>query len=203
MTLLRNSLHQVEQTKQLDTLRGVEGRAAAIWYGYFATIIPSDWTFAGRKSHPPADPLNALLSLGYTLATTRCVSLLVAHDLDPRVGFLHQLRPGRNSLACDLVESLRVPLVDRLVLKLIRRRQIKADSFESHSPWRLNPDAFRLFLREFEEQFQGNSKEKNFHEILCQQIDHWIARIRDLSQHKKWELKNDDKGLTSFPSKRG
>lgn len=115
-----------------DALRGSEGEAAALYFSVFDRLIRSPdaafrWT--GRSRRPPLDPANALLSFLYTLLTHDCRSACEAVGLDPAVGFLHRDRPGRPSLALDLMEELRAPLADRLALSLINRRQLRAGDF--------------------------------------------------------------------------
>jgi CRISPR-associated protein Cas1 len=117
-----------------DVMRGAEGEAA---YGYFAVFgdlirAPDpDIRFAGRSRRPPLDPVNALLSFLYTLLTHDCRSAAESAGLDPAVGFLHRDRPGRPSLALDLMEELRPVLADRLALSLINRRQLRSADFET------------------------------------------------------------------------
>jgi CRISPR-associated protein Cas1 len=117
----------------VETMRGAEGEAA---YGYFAVFgdlirAPDpDIAFAGRSRRPPLDPDNALLSFLYTLLTHDCRSAAESVGLDPAVGFLHRDRPGRPSLALDLMEELRPILADRLALSLINRRQLRSGDFE-------------------------------------------------------------------------
>lgn len=117
----------------LDELRGFEGEAAAAYFAVFDHLIRTpDVTlrWRGRSRRPPLDPVNALLSFLYTLLTHDCRSALEAVGLDPAVGFLHRDRPGRPSLALDLMEELRPVLADRLALSLINRRQLRAANFE-------------------------------------------------------------------------
>lgn len=117
----------------LDQLRGAEGEAAALYFSVFDTLIRSpdaQTRFRGRSRRPPLDPVNALLSFLYTLLTHDCRSAAEAVGLDPAVGFLHRDRPGRPSLALDLMEELRPVLADRLALSLINRRQLRAADFE-------------------------------------------------------------------------
>lgn len=117
----------------LDTLRGVEGEAARAYFSVFDRLIRPDlrnaFAMDGRHRRPPRDRVNALLSFFYTLATHDCRAALETVGLDPQVGFLHVLRPGRPALALDLVEEFRSVLADRAVLTLINRCQIKADDF--------------------------------------------------------------------------
>jgi len=117
----------------LDSLRGVEGEAARGYFGVFANLIRPDRREAfrpdGRSRRPPRDRCNALLSYLYTLITHECRSALEVVGLDPQLGFLHALRPGRPALALDLVEEFRAVLADRTALSLINRAQIGEDDF--------------------------------------------------------------------------
>lgn len=116
----------------LDDLRGAEGEAAQLYFGVFDHLIRSPdaalrWTSRSRR--PPLDPMNGLMSFLYTLLVHDCRSACEAAGLDPAVGFLHRDRPGRPSLALDLMEELRAPLADRLALSLVNRRQLRAGDF--------------------------------------------------------------------------
>ncbi|TRW97851.1 type I-C CRISPR-associated endonuclease Cas1 [Paracoccus sp. M683] len=116
----------------VDLLRGSEGEAALQYFSVFDHLIRSPDTelrWSGRSRRPPLDPMNALLSFLYTLLTHDCRSACEAVGLDPAVGFLHRDRPGRPSLALDLMEELRAPLADRLALSLVNRRQLRAADF--------------------------------------------------------------------------
>lgn len=118
----------------LDALRGVEGTAAREYFGAFDRLVRDDretFRMAGRNRRPPLDPINALLSFCYTLLTADCVAALEGCGLDPQVGFLHALRPGRPALGLDLLEELRSPVADRLALTLINRKQLTASDFET------------------------------------------------------------------------
>lgn len=116
-----------------EAMRGSEGEAATLYFGVFDHLIRSPdaelrWTSRSRR--PPRDAMNALLSFLYTLLTHDCRSACEAVGLDPAVGFLHRDRPGRPSLALDLMEELRAPLADRLALSLVNRRQLRAADFQ-------------------------------------------------------------------------
>jgi CRISPR-associated protein Cas1 len=116
-----------------DVLRGAEGEAAYGYFAVFAHLIRAadpDIRFNGRSRRPPLDPVNALLSFLYTLLTHDCRSAAESVGLDPAVGFLHRDRPGRPSLALDLMEELRPVLSDRLALSLINRQQLRSADFE-------------------------------------------------------------------------
>ena len=127
--ILRRVQHADDST---NLLRGSEGEAALQYFSVFDHLIRTPdaelrWTVRSRR--PPLDPMNALLSFLYTLLTHDCRSACEAVGLDPAVGFLHRDRPGRPSLALDLMEELRAPLADRLALSLVNRRQLRAVDF--------------------------------------------------------------------------
>lgn len=117
-----------------DVLRGLEGEAAQSYFGVFDHLIriaEPTMRFNGRNRRPPRDAVNALLSFFYTLLTHDCRSALETVGLDPAVGFLHRDRPGRPSLALDLMEELRAFMADRLTLSMINRRQISVRDFQT------------------------------------------------------------------------
>lgn len=125
-------LQKTVSSRNLDTLRGVEGEGARTYYGVFDNLIldaKETFRFSGRSKRPPLDPVNALLSFLYTLLSHDCTAALETVGLDPQVGFLHRERPGRPSLALDLMEELRPYLVDRFVLSLINNRQVTPKDF--------------------------------------------------------------------------
>ncbi|NVN11189.1 type I-C CRISPR-associated endonuclease Cas1c [Nguyenibacter vanlangensis] len=129
---LTNVVRRVAQAPDIDTARGIEGEAAQVYFGAFNQLIrveDSAFVFAGRTRRPPLDRVNALLSFLYAVLGHDCRSALESVGLDPQVGFLHADRPGRSSLALDLMEELRPVLADRLALSLINRRQVAADDF--------------------------------------------------------------------------
>ena len=114
----------------LDVLRGFEGEAASCYFGVFDHLITArNFRFTTRQRRPPTDPVNALLSFLYAMLAHDCRSACEAVGLDPQVGFLHTDRPGRASLALDLMEEFRPVLVDRLVLSLVNRQQISPADF--------------------------------------------------------------------------
>ena len=131
-TLARN-LKTLSAVDDMDKLRGREGDAARVYFGAFTCCMRpdarEDFAMNGRTRRPPLDRTNALLSFLYVVLTHDCRSALEAVGLDPQYGYLHVPRPGRPSLALDLMEEFRPILADRLVLTLINRQQIKAGDF--------------------------------------------------------------------------
>ncbi len=131
---LKRTLGKVQNIADLDSLRGREGEAANCYFKNFQNLITQqkdDFKFAGRNRRPPRDPVNALLSFIYAIMLQDCVSALEGVGLDPYVGFLHRDRPGRQSLALDLLEEFRAFLGDRLALSLINLQQLKISDFKN------------------------------------------------------------------------
>jgi CRISPR-associated protein Cas1 len=123
---------EASRAPSIDEARGHEGMAGQTYFSVFNHIVSGDreaFQFAGRSRRPPLDRVNALLSFVYALLRHDIESALETVGLDPAIGFLHTDRPGRPSLALDLMEELRAPLADRLVLTLINRRQVQPTGF--------------------------------------------------------------------------
>lgn len=126
-------LSQVREATSPEELRGLEGVGASAYFGVFDEMILGDkerFSFRGRSRRPPLDAVNAMLSFAYSLLAHDCASALESVGLDSYVGFLHRDRPGRTSLALDLMEELRPCMADRFVLTLINNRQVKAEDFQ-------------------------------------------------------------------------
>jgi CRISPR-associated protein Cas1 len=129
---LGHLLETVAKASGLDEIRGHEGDGARVYFGVFDHLITAskeDFFFRGRSRRPPLDNMNALLSFLYTLLVHDAAAALEAVGLDPAVGYLHRDRPGRPSLALDLVEEMRPVVADRLALSLVNRRQVQASGF--------------------------------------------------------------------------
>lgn len=129
---LKETLTAIRQATTIDTLRGLEGSAAKQYYRVFGHLIlhqKEDFYFTDRNRRPPKDNMNALLSFFYSLLTYEVVSALEVVGLDTQAGFLHVDRPGRPSLALDLMEELRPVFADRLALSLVNRKQITGSGF--------------------------------------------------------------------------
>jgi CRISPR-associated protein Cas1 len=129
---LGNALSRVPSCEDVDTVRGIEGESARAYFATFDRMVREDritFRMDGRSRRPPTDPINALLSFLYALLMNDCVAAVEGVGLDPQMGFLHALRPGRAALALDLMEELRSVLADRLALTLINRKQVAARHF--------------------------------------------------------------------------
>jgi CRISPR-associated protein Cas1 len=151
------SLRRVRAATSVEAAMGIEGEAAAQYFAVFDELLRgSGFAFGGRVRRPPTDPVNALLSFVYSLITQECVSALQGVGLDPYVGFLHKDRPGRPSLALDLLEEFRAPWADRFVLTLINRRQVQSTDFitEGSGAVRLKDEARKRMLVAYQERKQ-------------------------------------------------
>lgn len=149
-------LPQIKEAAAPEELRGLEGVGASAYFGVFDEMILGDketFFFQGRSRRPPMDAVNALLSFAYSFLAHDCASVLESVGLDSYVGFLHRDRPGRTSLALDLMEELRPSVADRFVLTLINNRQVKTSDFlhmESGAVL-LTDDGRKTFLKRWQE----------------------------------------------------
>jgi CRISPR-associated endonuclease Cas1 len=152
-TGLRNLAASVEKVKSPEQLLGFEGQAAKQYYSCFKTLV-KPFTFDKRVFHPPDNPVNALLSFGYTLLYNRLSVALMENGLNPRKGFFHKSRGRHNALASDLMEELR-HVIDRIVLALIHLKEIQEKDFSmteynGRVTCRMNGPAFRKYIQKYE-----------------------------------------------------
>ena len=147
---------------QMDSLLGVEGAAANAYFGIYQKAFDPAWKFTKRTRRPPRDPVNALLSLGYTFLGYAMQTALEIVGLDPYLGYFHQEAYGRPALALDLIEEFRAPVVDSLALGLVNRRLLQADDFAKSPKGEpgngggiyLTRRGMRIFVREFEDRLE-------------------------------------------------
>lgn len=169
---LKNSLKSISDCQEMAQLRGYEGEAASIYFGVFSELIlqqKKEFTFHGRNKRPPMDNVNAMLSFAYTLLTNMIASALETVGLDPYVGFMHTDRPGRVSLALDLIEELRPVLADRFVITLINRKIITGKDFKKKEDGAvlMSDDARKKLLVEW----QNKKKETVVHPYLQEKVE--------------------------------
>lgn len=153
---IKELLPQVLTVSDPDALRGLEGVGATAYFGVFDLLILSrkeDFFFHGRNRRPPMDRINAMLSFAYRLLAHDCASALESVGLDSYVGFLHRDRPGRASLALDLMEELRPCMADRFVLTLVNNRMIRPEDFQAQDSGAvlLTEDGRKKFLKAWQE----------------------------------------------------
>ncbi|MFZ1976505.1 MAG: type I-C CRISPR-associated endonuclease Cas1c [Bacteroidota bacterium] len=157
--ILGNRLNDIEKVMTLDGLRGYEGECANIYFSVLSSLIVAqqeDFLFTQRSKRPPLDPTNALLSFLYAILANDVRSAVETVGLDPQVGFLHQLRSGRPSLALDIMEEFRAYLGDRIVLNLINLKQVTKKDFEIRESGevRMSDDARKTVLTAYQKRKQ-------------------------------------------------
>lgn len=170
--LLKNSLIAIRGSTSKDELRGYEGEAASIYFSVFDEMIlqqKKDFAFERRSKRPPLNKMNAMLSFVYTLLTNMETSALESVGLDPYVGYLHTERPGRASLALDMMEELRSVLADRFVLSLVNKRMITSKNFtqKENGAILLDNDGRKMILTEW----QNRKKETITHPFLQEKVE--------------------------------
>lgn len=169
---LKAMLECVKNSNCVEELRGFEGKAAAVYFSQFNQLIlqqKEKFGFDVRNRRPPLDKVNALLSFTYALLTNMCVAALETVGLDPYAGFMHTDRPGRCSLALDLLEELRAPYADRFVLSCINKKIVDASDFEQKENGAvfLNEKGRKKFLSAW----QNRKIEKLIHPYLKESIE--------------------------------
>jgi CRISPR-associated protein Cas1 len=177
LAALDGALAAAATTADLATLRGVEGHAARRYFRLYRAAFDPLWRFERRTRRPPRDPVNALLSLGYTLLTQNLMTALEIVGLDPYLGYFHAETVGRPALALDLVEEFRAPVVDSLVLSLINHRLLQPDDFvpdDDTGGVGLTDRGLRVFFNQFNRKLES--------ELLVRDID------RRLSYRKLFDL---------------
>ena len=169
---LKNSLNSIQNSQSKELLRGYEGEAASVYFSVFDQLIlqqKKDFKFQGRNKRPPTDYVNAMLSFVYTLLTNQITSALESVGLDPYMGYLHTVRPGRASLSLDLIEELRAVLADRFVLSLINKKVVTCKNFvtKENGAVLMNDDLRKRLLTEW----QNKKKETLTHPYLKEKIE--------------------------------
>lgn len=192
---LAGGLRRLKFASEMDGIRGIEGDSAAGYFAVFNELISAEqrgtFRFSGRTRRPPLDEVNAMLSFSYSLLANEIASALQGVGLDPYVGFLHTDRPGRLSLALDMLEEFRAWWCDRFVLTLINRKQIKRSNFvkEASGAVRMKGDVRKEFLTAW----QGRKQEQIVHPFLKEKapvglLPHIQAML--LAKHLRGDLEN-------------
>lgn len=170
--ILYETLPKLDSAAGLDELRGIEGKAAEQYFSVLNDMIlnqKEEFAFTRRNRRPPLDNINAVLSFAYTVLASDCANALSSVGLDPYVGFMHGDRPGRTSLALDLMEELRPVLADRFILTLINTKAIQAAHFEiqKDNAVLLSDDGRKVFFNAW----QNHKKETITHPYLKEKIE--------------------------------
>ena len=161
----------------LAVLNGLEGAAAAAYFQAYTRLFCTRLNFTGRNRRPPQDPVNAILSLSYTLLHHEAVNALKMYGLDPSIGFYHQAAYGRDSLACDVIEPLR-PFLDRWIWRLFAQQTLTAGHFVYDGPACLLTDAGKpIFYKQF------FTAAKPLKRLLRHYALYWVNTLREAQHH--------------------
>lgn len=188
----------IDSIRSPESLLGTEGAAAALYFDLFKNMLLHSFQFDGRKKRPATDPVNALLSLGYTLVYNEIESLLDGMGFDPYLGFYHEPRYGHATLASDLMEEFRAPLVDRLTLYLVNNRILKEDDFFIHRPAGavyLKDESRKRYFVEYEHfvtrpmTAEGEKTNTNYRELFKRQAERIKKAISEETAYEPYFFK--------------
>jgi len=175
---LEKSMLNLEDKTKIDEIMGVEGFASKIYFKAYGRLLLNGFKFYKREYYPPPDPVNALLSFGYMLIFNELKGLLEACGFDVFLGFLHTTKYGRESLANDMMEELRSPIVDRLVIYLINKGVIKLSHFQEteKNGIRMNEQTIKIYIKNYQKFMTAgfvdrrSRKNTNYREIIQQNV---------------------------------
>lgn len=183
-----DAVGRARRASDLPTLRGIEGSAAAAYFAAFGHWLPSHWQFTHRRRRPPPDPVNAMLSYGYTVLYYNTLTLLLARGLQSRIGLLHAPRAGHHALASDLMEPFRPIVVDATVMELVCRDCVKPEDFEPPAsrdrPCLMRPAARNRLIHGLEErlntrlQVRGVGLALDLRRLMDMQVLSLVDRLR-------------------------
>lgn len=158
ITQMEKILGKVDAAVNTSELMGLEGKASSLYFCAYGRMFKCKFKFGGRNRRPPRDPINVIISLGYTFLTKEVAVALETESFEMYLGFLHGVRYGRKSLPLDIVEEFRQPIVDKMTLKLFNKNMIQEFDFEYEDERViLNEDGFKKFCREFERWMSDSS----------------------------------------------
>lgn len=185
-------LKRVEAKRTLAGILGLEGQATAVYFRGYSKLFKTALGFEERTRRPPRNQVNSLLSLGYTLLTNEYFSLTAALGFDPYLGFYHGIGYGRPSLALDLVEELRNPVIDNLVLELISKRMLKAEDFigDDYGGFFLTSEGKKVFFIQYERRMNReflhpkNKKPTNIRKVMREQV---YSLMKAVEENKPYE----------------
>ncbi len=174
-------LEALPEKETPNEVLGIEGMCSNLYFSVFGNMFHCDFHFDGRNRRPPKDPINVLISLGYTFLTKEVSAALDAESFEMYLGFLHGIRYGRKSLSLDMVEEFRQPVVDRFVINACNKRMINQFDFDlTEEGILLNEEGFKKFCREFERWMTGG-KDWNYRSLIKRQA----ARLKQAILEKE------------------
>ncbi len=162
---VRQTVHKLERAKNLESLLGYEGTGTASYYRAFRQFLRHDWNFTTRQFRPPPDPINAMLSLGYTLLHNHVYTFINVVGFDPYCGYFHQPKHGHAALVSDLMEEFRQIIVDGYVLSLVNNNRVQPEDFEqTNKGIRFTKESLDRFLTGYYGRMQQNFQHPTRHE---------------------------------------
>ncbi|MHA1294250.1 MAG: CRISPR-associated endonuclease Cas1 [Promethearchaeota archaeon] len=189
-------LRELKRKIKVPSVFGVEGRASAIYYSCFGRMFRKELRFEKRTKHPPLDPTNALLSLGYSLITNEMISVISSIGFDPYIGYFHGTEYGRPSLALDLIEEFRAPIIDRLTLEIFNKAILSSKDFEKRGNGIFLKDIARKkyylqYERRMQQKFKNpqNLRPKNYREIFFTQAQKFANTLKDNTVYKPFTIR--------------
>jgi CRISPR-associated protein Cas1 len=188
---IADSVRQLDAAASIEQARGYEGIGAKAYYAAWVRTLDAEWGFTGRNRQPPRDPVNALLSYGYTLLFYNIYALIRARGLNPHVGFLHPLRAGHAALVSDLMEEFRSLTVDAPVFNLIINDRVTPGEFTTteDGACRMSDEARRQFIHAFEAKLSSaitypvTNQPLDYRRCIDRQVQQMAALIRGRSEH--------------------
>ena len=187
-------ISELERKNSVSSILGVEGRASAIYFECFGKMIIKNFSFQQRIARHPKDPVNSLLSFGYALLTNELFSAIAGTGFDPYIGYLHSVNYGRPTLALDLIEEFRQPIIDRLVLEVINKEIITPNGFEEvEGKIYLNEKSRKQFLSHFERRMQIKIQEGekllSYREVIHQQAKKFAKTIMENIDYQPFSIR--------------
>ena len=188
MEIMLEELHEKQTPNEV---LGVEGYCSNIYFSAFAHMFQCEFEFNGRNRRPPKDPINVLISLGYTFLTKEVSSALDAESFEMYLGFLHGIRYGRKSLPLDIVEEFRQPVIDRFVITLCNKSMINKYDFEQEEERIiLNESGFQKFCREYEKYISGAGG-INYRSLIRKQVQNLKAAVMEKREYIPYRMEEN------------
>jgi CRISPR-associated protein Cas1 len=180
--IVKDLIPRCKGSATLQELLGYEGFATRSYFGIYSKLFERQWNFKKRSKRPPLDPVNALISLGYTLLGIEIGGLIESHSMDPSLGIYHSLEYGRHSLALDILEEFRAIVIDRLVVQLLSNKIFKPDEFEydEDNGCRFKKDALKEFLVRYTKYLNadlGLKEPVSWRQLLWRQVERMVAFV--------------------------
>lgn len=187
-----NFLYAARKSDSIEQLMGFEGAASKLFFGGMIRSIPEKWNFSGRIKHPPLDPINSMLSFGYTILYKHISSAIFMNGLNPEIGIYHSLKKGHHALASDLIEEFRF-LIDSLVMYIVHRNIVKPEDFELTQDDKkycvMKTEFLKKYVSLIEERLRHEHKIEGFNNTFIGTFYDKAAVIRDIVIGKTNEYK--------------